>query len=258
MWGAAIAAGASVLGGMMSAKGQRDANSANMAMSRQQMAWEERMSNTAHQREVQDLRAAGLNPILSGTGGMGASTPQGTKPEIKDEITPMISTAMSALKTLSEAQLTNSLKEKTQQDEKLSEAATSNTQIDTFKKAAETKKTKLEQDLVAANTGSAKAAEQNIREDTKVKRVLQHVQMSEIDKNNEFTNLLKAQGISEGMRARLLSLNGSQAAELLKTMENEGEISDTGYGKAMQYLKRLSDSLPGIRIKAGKASMETN
>ena len=49
-------------------------NSAEAAKTRD---WQERMANTAHQREVQDLLAAGLNPVLSVTGGNGASVGSG-------------------------------------------------------------------------------------------------------------------------------------------------------------------------------------
>lgn len=55
---------------------QERTNRQNRSMAREQMRFQQSMSDTAHQREVKDLVAAGLNPTLSAGGG-GASTPSG-------------------------------------------------------------------------------------------------------------------------------------------------------------------------------------
>ena len=66
-----------VAGGLIGGVGQYAANRETRQSTAKQIAFQERMSNTAHQRQVADLRKAGINPILSAKLG-GASSPAGS------------------------------------------------------------------------------------------------------------------------------------------------------------------------------------
>lgn len=74
----AIMGGTSLLGTYMT-------NQMNRQNADRMMDFQRDMSGSAHQREVNDLRLAGLNPILS-AGGSGASTPGGAQFEAQDPL----------------------------------------------------------------------------------------------------------------------------------------------------------------------------
>lgn len=74
------------LGSAISTAGQLYANQRNIENQNRLFSEQVNLANSAHQREVNDLRLAGLNPILSAQGN-GSSTPNPTAATVENPLT---------------------------------------------------------------------------------------------------------------------------------------------------------------------------
>lgn len=126
---AAIVGGATLIGGVLQ-------NNSAKAQAKRQMEFQEDMSNTSYQRQMEDMRLAGLNPILSAKMG-GASTPTGAAAPVQNVLGPAASSAVATQTALIQ-------NDNTVANTAFAEANTAKSIADTYKTVVEAEKAKQE------------------------------------------------------------------------------------------------------------------
>lgn len=198
----------------------RETNALQVAEAQKNRDFQAIMSNTAHTREVRDLRRAGLNPILSATGGNGASTPSGGIANVDNPGAGMTANSINSAKVKQEA---------------------INQQIAIGKAFAETIAIKSQADL---NQQKIKESQQSV-ENLKAQEIKTEKESWQISENTENT-LVARQGLSLDNIQKRLNNEFNDLKILNTTAQTQSYQSQAAHYQQLMN-KVIQD------IKAGKS-----
>jgi len=264
--GAIGSAALDVIGGAISGHSAKQA-------AREQRNWEAKMSNTAMQRRVVDLKAAGLNPMLAYmNSGQGASTPSGSRadvPDLSSVGTKAISSAaraaeMALIKAQSEAALSQSSKNRAEAAESL--ARTQKTQLETSQMGEWNPKL-WEADIGLKGASAASAQAQSVKARAELSEIAARVGSLEADKSLKYTEQERAMHATDLLRVEIRQKNLSMPMFLqllqmdvvakalgLESLQNQSDANKAGWRKKLAEFGITLDDLGRVVQATGSVA----
>lgn len=189
--------------------GGRQQNIASAEAAERQMQFQKEMSDTSYQRQIRDLEAAGINPMLVTKLG-GASTPPGAMPSF-------VNPAAMAAQSGSAVQSAQAAKQQAETAERLSEVQAKNVEATTQKIISETRNLDSEEKRIWATTYMLNSQAEFMIQQGVTQNVIRDHFRAVISKLNAETKLLSNQAAVEAAMNDLGRMvgQGSKAAELL-------------------------------------------